>query len=339
MAKWQMSLVGVCAYIFMVMVSPALSNGQTRTMNPGAQTRTINPSINTPPSAYFTVNPVFGTIDTVFTVVASSSSDNQSQSSILQVRYDWENNGTWTDWTETKMSTHQYSMVGTKTIKLEMKDSGGLIDTEMKQVVVSPEVMTVKDIDGNAYHAIQIGDQFWMVENLQVTRYRNGDAIPYITDDSEWDTQTTGAFCFYDNDKENVAKYGLLYNWFAVEDERNIAPEGWHVPSDKEWKKLLDYFDGDEVAGGKMKEIGTIYWSAPNMGATNESGFSAVPGGYRLNRKGRFGNEGLSANFWSSTKGNKGFAWGLSLSNSHPKVERFNYIQQYGLSVCCIRDD
>jgi uncharacterized protein (TIGR02145 family) len=338
MMKWQKSLVLGCVYVFIATVSFSFSYGQTRTTNPNPQIRTSNPSINTPPNAFFTVNPMFGTIDTVFQVDASGSTENQNRSSTLQVRYDWENDGTWTDWTETMTSSHQYSSVGTKTIKLEMKDTGGLIDTETKQVTVSTGVITVKDIDGNIYHAVQIGDQFWMVENLKVTRYRNGDAIPNITDDSEWDKLTNGAYCQYDNNEENGFTYGLLYNWFAVDDSRNIAPEGWHVPSDAEWKKLIDYFDGDAVAGGKMKEIGTTHWSGPNIGASNASGFSALPGGYRINRGLRFGYVGLSANFWSSTKGSKGFAWGLSIYNSHPQVERFNYMKQYGLSVCCIKD-
>jgi uncharacterized protein (TIGR02145 family) len=326
MMKWQKTLL----YVFIAMVSFTFLYGQTRKIQSNA---------NTPPSAFFTVNPMFGMIGTVFTFDASGSSDSEDQSSSMQVRCDWENNGTWTEWTKTMTASYQYSTTGTKTIKMEVKDTGGLMDTETIQVVVSSGGITVVDIDGNTYQTTQIGDQYWMVGNLKVTHYRNGDPISNVTGDSEWDNLTTGAFCNYNNDEENVSTYGRLYNWFAVDDSRNIAPEGWHVPSDGEWKKLINSVGGEAVAGGKMKEIGTTHWSDPNTGATNESGFSALPGGYRINRGLRFGSEGLSANFWSSTKSSKGFAWGLSLYTSHSQVEQFNYMKQYGLSVCCVRDD
>jgi uncharacterized protein (TIGR02145 family) len=197
---------------------------------------------------------------------------------------------------------------------------------------------TVTDVDGNTYQAVQIGDQWWMAGNLKVTRYCNGDAIPNVIGESEWDTLTTGAYCDYDNEVNNVATYGRLYNWYAANDSRHLAPEGWHVPSDAEWQELVNYLGGDATASGKMKEMGTSHWHIPNVDATNESGFSALPGGYRLNRDGRFGYMGLSANFWSSTKDGKSPAWGRSLYYSHSQVDRFNYIKQYGFSVCCVKD-
>jgi uncharacterized protein (TIGR02145 family) len=146
---------------------------------------------------------------------------------------------------------------------------------------------SVKDIDGNVYKTVKIGNQWWMAENLKVTHYRNGDEIPNRADDDEWN-KGIGAYCNYNNDVTNFEIYGGIYNWFAVDDSRKLAPEGWHVPTDDEWQVLVDYLGGDTLAGGKMKSTGTIeggdgLWRGSNEGTTNESGFSALPGGYRYN--------------------------------------------------------
>jgi uncharacterized protein (TIGR02145 family) len=151
---------------------------------------------------------------------------------------------------------------------------------------------TVTDIDGNVYQTVTIGGQEWMAENLKVIHYCNGDSIPNVTDAGVWTSLTTGAFCEYNNNVNNVATYGRLYNWYSVNDSRNIAPAGWHVPSDADWKQLemtlgmsQSQADAtgirDTTEGAKMKEAGTTHWLTPNTGATNESGFSALPGGYR----------------------------------------------------------
>ena len=142
---------------------------------------------------------------------------------------------------------------------------------------------TVTDIDGNVYHTVTIGTQTWMVENLKTTRYRNGEAIPNITDNASWAALITCAYCDYNNIPSNSITYGKLYNWYAVNDSRNIAPMGWHVSTDAEWTTLTTFLGGTSIAGGKLKENGTIHWNSPNVGATNETGFSALPGGYRLN--------------------------------------------------------
>ena len=155
----------------------------------------------------------------------------------------------------------------------------------------------------DVYQTITIGTQVWMAENLKATHFRNGDAIPHVTDGATWQSLTTGAYCEYNNDINNVATYGRLYNWYAVNDYRNIAPVGWHVPIDAEWQTLVDYLGGWEVAGGKMKEAGTANWVSPNTGATNESGFSALPGGRRhVIGSGYYENMGYSGYFWSSTE-------------------------------------
>ncbi len=198
------------------------------------------------------------------------------------------------------------------------------------------EIGTVTDIDGNVYITAKIGDQTWMLQNLKVTNYRNGDHISNVTDDGAWSSLSTGAYCEYDNDGGNVASYGLLYNWFAVDDSRNIAPEGWHVPTDAEWQTLVDYLGG-ATAGGKLKELGLTHWNSPNTGATNESGFSALPGGYR-SYDGSFLDIGRYASFWSSTESNSSNAWDRFLYYGHSDVSRnFNY-KSFGFSVRCVKD-
>jgi len=208
---------------------------------------------------------------------------------------------------------------------------------------------TVTDIDGNVYQTIKIGDQWWMMENLKVTHYRNGDPIPHVTDNGAWSDLTTGAYCEYDNNPSYVATYGRLYNWFAVDDNRNIAPEGWHVPTDAEWKQLEMYLGMSQAEadatgfrgtdeGGKLKETGTTHWSSPNTGATNESGFTALPGGYR-NNLGSYYNMGYDAIFWTSTEYDDYYAWRRALYYDYSVVRRSTYYNsESGYSVRCVRD-
>jgi len=200
----------------------------------------------------------------------------------------------------------------------------------------------VKDIDGNVYKTVKIGNQWWMAENLKVTHYRNGDEIPNHSDEDEWDSRT-GAYCNYQNDPANGEIYGKLYNWFAVTDSRNIAPEGWHVPTDVEWQEMVDYLGGDTLAGGKLKSTGTIeggdgLWIKSNEGATNESGFSALPGGYRYSH-GFYDSMGSTPYFWTSTESAGGTAWHRYLYYGNTTVYRFNGAwRQTGLSVRCLKD-
>jgi uncharacterized protein (TIGR02145 family) len=199
------------------------------------------------------------------------------------------------------------------------------------------ETGTVTDIDGNVYQTVKIGEQWWMAENLKVTHYRNGDAIPNVTDNTEWPNLSTGAWCSYNNDAGNVSTYGLLYNWYTVADSRNIAPAGWHVPSDAEWQVLVDYLGGASVAGGKMKETGTTHWYSPNTGATNENGFSALPGGCR-NYVGEFNTIGGLAYFWSFTESSSASACSRYLNANNSDIVRSINTKQYGCSVRLVRD-
>ncbi len=200
-----------------------------------------------------------------------------------------------------------------------------------------PDCGTVTDIDGNVYQTVTIGEQVWMMENLKVTHYRNGDPIPNVTDNGAWGGLSTGAYCNYDNDEHKVATYGRLYNWYAVDDSRNIAPDGWHIPSDDEMQTLADYLGGYDVAGGKLKEIGTTHWLSPNTGATNESGFTALPSGSRY-LNGSFHNIGYGTYFWSSIESNSEYAWSRSLYHYLSEFYRNDINKHAGYSVRCVRD-
>ncbi len=208
------------------------------------------------------------------------------------------------------------------------------------------------DIDGNVYQTVKIGDQLWMAENLRTTRYRNGDAIPANLSNNEWQTTKSGAYAIYphndvdgiNSDEEMVESYGKLYNWHAVDDDRGLCPKGWHVPSDDEWHTLVDCLGGSDVAGGKMKSTRTELdahprWDSPNEGATNESGWSGLPGGQRL-FNGIFGF--IDSGFWwSSTEdiSHTRFAWYRWLYSHLGIIDRRStcFSKDNAFSVRCIR--
>jgi uncharacterized protein (TIGR02145 family) len=192
---------------------------------------------------------------------------------------------------------------------------------------------------GYFYPSIILGNgQEWMAENLRTTFYANGDPIPNVTDANQWQNLTTGAWAHYNNDSQYENPYGKLYNWYAVDDSRNVCPTGWHVPSDAEWTVLSDYLGGEAVAGGKMKSTGTAYWFTPNTDATNESGFSGLPGGPRYD-DGTFNDIGYGGYWWSSSEYvAAGYAWGRGLYYSSGDVGRTDYSKPSGFSVRCIKD-
>jgi uncharacterized protein (TIGR02145 family) len=191
----------------------------------------------------------------------------------------------------------------------------------------------VSDVDGNTYTTVTIGSQVWMAENLKTTRYNDNTAIPMVTVNNTWFLMTTPGYCWYNN---NVATYGALYNWYTVSTGK-LCPTGWHVPSDAEWTTLTTYLGGESVAGGKLKETGTSHWSSPNTGATNSSGFTALPGGYR-DFTGAFYYIGTIGFWWSSTENGTNYAWFRAMGYSYSYVYRDYYYPQNGLSVRCLRD-
>ena len=202
----------------------------------------------------------------------------------------------------------------------------------------------VTDIDGNVYQTVTICNQTWTKTNLNVSKYRNGDVIPQVTDATQWNNLTTGAWCYYNNDPSNGAIYGKLYNWYAVNDSRGLAPQGWHVPTNAEWTTLTTCLGGVAAAGAKMKETGDSHWLSPNIDANNSSGFTALPGGSReyddlFTFEFTFTSIRANANWWSSSEYN---------NNAHYRY--LNYVPGYvicdcsdgnkvnGYSVRCIKD-
>lgn len=184
--------------------------------------------------------------------------------------------------------------------------------------------------------SIKICNQVWILKNLDVSNYRNGDPIPQVTDPTQWANLTTGAWCYLLDDAANGTVYGKLYNWYAVTDPRGLAPKGWHIPSVAEWATLQTCLGGDAVAGDKLRATGTIYWPPPNSGATNSSGFTALMGGNRNELNPYFSfNAGW---WWSSTQYDTDEAWYHVLYPNHPSSETNVGYKKSGFSVRCIKD-
>ena len=185
---------------------------------------------------------------------------------------------------------------------------------------------------------VTIGEQVWATKNLEVTTYRNGDAIPQITNATDWANATEGAWCYYNNDPANGAVYGKLYNWYAVNDSRGLAPAGYHIPTDAEFTTLTNTLGGETVAGGEMKEAGTSHWTTPNTAATNSSGFAGLPGGIRrTSGSSAIGDFGF---WWSSTEYGYGttYAWYRLLYYNGSFIGSDHYGKTAGFSVRCIKD-
>lgn len=162
---------------------------------------------------------------------------------------------------------------------------------------------TITDIEGNVYKIVVIGNQTWMAENLATTKFNDGSPITLVTDNLEWVSYDFPGYCWYDNlEKPYKDLYGALYNWYAIETSK-LCPDGWHIPSQAEWDTLFATLGGQDVAGGKLKEADGTLWREPNEEATNESGFTALPGGVRSYFDGGyFGGEGRMGYFWISSQ-------------------------------------
>jgi len=196
----------------------------------------------------------------------------------------------------------------------------------------------IKDVDGNVYNTVTIGTQLWMKGNLRTTRYSNGDLIGTTTPATlDISGETTPKYQWtYDGDENNVAAYGRLYTWYAVTDNRNICPTGWHVPTDEEWTTLTTYLGGESIAGGKLKEAGTSHWFSENVGATNESGFTALPGG--THKIDTFYNIRDTGFWWSSTEGSATQAYNRFINYYGNYIGRYNSTKQNGSAVRCLKD-
>jgi uncharacterized protein (TIGR02145 family) len=209
-----------------------------------------------------------------------------------------------------------------------------------------PTAVPITDIDGNTYNTVGIGSQLWMAENLKTAKYNDGTVIPNITAAATWSAANTGAYCDYNNTPANSTTYGRLYNWYAVDNNvstkvasnggKNVCPTSWHVPSDVEWTTMTTYLGG-QGAGSKLKETGTIHWLS-STGATNETGFTALPGGNRDNNDGTYNTIGDTGFWWSSTESSTIYALFRTMGCSDANVGRGDYYKQCGFSVRCLKD-
>jgi uncharacterized protein (TIGR02145 family) len=217
-------------------------------------------------------------------------------------------------------------------------------------IVFNPDLTygTVSDIDGNTYNTIQISTQVWMAENLKTTKYNDGTAIPLVADEIAWAALSSPGYCWYNNDEAIYkATFGALYNWYVVDSAsnggKNVCPSGWHVPSNAEWTTLTTYLGGEDVAGGKLKETGFSHWSMPNEGATNESGFTALPSGYRNDKTGfHWGiwyDNGIAGIWWSSTNSDKPTVYSRSVHYDYSSILiTYDVGIHFGNSVRCLKD-
>lgn len=201
----------------------------------------------------------------------------------------------------------------------------------------TPET-TVTDFDGNIYQTIQIGTQTWLTQDLKVTHYNDGTAIPHVTGNTAWANLSTPGYCWYDNDEIAYGEtYGALYNWYAANTGK-LCPTGWHVPTDAEWLTLTTYLGGEDIAGGKLKEEGTTHWTSPNTGANDEVGFKALPGGHRASN-GTFDYLEYRVYWWSATQGsNTNASWSRRIFYDDNSVGTNQFDRKGGYCIRCLKN-
>ncbi|MGC1390480.1 MAG: FISUMP domain-containing protein [Bacteroidales bacterium] len=222
------------------------------------------------------------------------------------------------------------------------------IDIPTSDETITFNFIACTDYDNNNYPIVEIGTQVWMAENLKTTKYNDGTAIPNETDNTAWRSLTTGAYSDYDNTPSTSITYGRLYNWYTVDNNantkvasnggKNVCPTSWHVPTDAEWSTLTTYLGGESVAAGKLKETGTTHWTTPNTGATNESGFTALPSGYH-DYDGTYDGIGCTGYWWSTTEYSTIYTFDRCMYCSHGDIFRYVNNLQSGYAVRCLRDD
>ena len=247
--------------------------------------------------------------------------------------------------TEKDPSGILYTTAGTYDVILTITTAEGTSVERKEDYIVVEQLpggcgstASVTDIDGNTYGVVTIGSQCWMAENLNVSRFRDGTAIPVVTDNATWQSLESPAVTSYGNDNANDATYGKLYNWYAVGDARGICPDGWRVPHDNDYRVLTDYLDPDgDFSGGRLKAVGTDFWQAPNDGANNSSGFSGLPGGMRF-REGMFDHIGRRGTFWTVREDGDFEAYFMTLTYDTPLAYRTRIFKQSGFSCRCIKE-
>ena len=207
---------------------------------------------------------------------------------------------------------------------------------ELKQMILQLQSQKlISDIDGNSYRTVMIGDQIWMAENLNVTKLNDGTEIPLVDYSYSWDTLTIPGYCYYNDSIQYAYTYGAMYNWYAVGTGK-LCPTGWHIPDNDDWVELFDYLGGIAVAGSKLKQTGTEYWWDPNV-ATNESGFSAIGGGYRF-EYGPYKGRGQYEYWWSATEENETSAYFYYVKHLLEKVQVLSLSKNIGFNVRCLKD-
>ena len=196
----------------------------------------------------------------------------------------------------------------------------------------------IMDVDGNNYNSVIYSNgQEWMTENLKTSRFSNGDEITYSEQSLDWQILNVAAYSYYNHDENSKNVFGNLYNWFTTIDERNVCPSGWHVPTDSEWTDLTDIYGGNGVAGGKMKVEDTLFWQAPNLGATNESLFSALPAGCRYDG-GNFANIEKYGYWWTSTQLDNQFSWYRSAFYNSDNLVKNYTTKNTGYAIRCVKN-
>lgn len=226
--------------------------------------------------------------------------------------------------------------------RLKLTGKSGIYRTVFMLIPTSDQTVTFNfiactDADNNNYSVVVIGTQTWMAENLKTSKYSNGSTIPNVTVDTSWNNLTTGACCDYSNTPSNSSIYGKFYNWYAVSDANNICPAGWHAPVITEWTTLITYLGGSTVAGGKLKKNCTTLWQTPNVGATNETGFTALPGGYRP-ANGLFLQLGNYGNWWSSTSASTYIGSYVGMGYNYGDISSITGGKKMGFSVRCVKN-
>jgi uncharacterized protein (TIGR02145 family) len=270
------------------------------------------------------INPKIASEDELVIITGSNFGGTRLNS---VVTFNGINATTYDGWTSTTIKVRVPKTASTGKVSVT---ANGLISNEVDFTVKPPNIVNAD--------TVIIGTQVWMTKNLDVEKYRNGEIIPQVQDQNQWRTLKTGAWCYYSNDSTKGKVYGKLYNWYAVKDPRGLAPEGWHVPSDTEWKTMETYLGGTTVAGGKLKETGFNHWSNPNTSATNSSGFIGLPGGTRNSNNGSFIGLGTFSYLWTSTESSSTNAIYKGLSYTSGQITTSNNSKVSGYSVRCIKD-
>lgn len=304
----------------------------------------IEHTIDAPDTIY---GPSAGLINEVLTFSVDSLTC--SKGHVIEYRFDWGDGSPLSAWDANEQS-HAWADSGTYNIRVQARcadDTSITSGWSLSLIIQIQQLLTVTDFDGNVYQTTQIGSQIWTTENLRVSHYRNGDLIPQVENANSWTTLLAGARCLYDNDNDYTSTLGYLYNWHAVNDIRNIAPRGWHIATDQEWKDLeihlgMSLADANKTAlrgtteGGKLKQTGTLKWNPPNTGATDEHDFSAIGGGERVD--GAFINRRFKGSFWTSSATDADSAWIRTLNHGSAAIIRNPVQPSNGYSLRLIKN-